>query len=57
MLIVENDELKSIPREEYLKMKNNLGKIYAMSDIHGCIEELKKQMFLERKFFLILLFH
>ena len=40
MLIVENDELKSISREEYLKMKNNLGKIYAMSDIHGCIKEL-----------------
>ncbi len=44
MLIVENDELKSISREEYLKMKNNLGKIYAMSDIHGCIEELEKKM-------------
>ena len=44
MLIVENDELKSISREEYLKMKNNLGKIYAMSDIHGCIKELDKKM-------------
>ena len=43
-LIVENDELKSISRIENLKRKNNMGKIYAMSDIHGCIEELKKQM-------------
>lgn len=44
MLILENDELKSISRKEFLKRQKNLGMIYAMSDIHGCIEELRNQM-------------
>ena len=35
MLILENDELKSISRKEFLKRQKNLGMIYAMSDIHG----------------------
>jgi len=41
MLILENDELKSISKKEFLKRQKNLGMIYAMSDIHGCIEELR----------------
>ena len=44
MLILENDELKSISKKEFLKRQKNLGMIYAMSDIHGCIEELEKKM-------------